>query len=239
MPLPFSKPVTEVVRVIAGVEVAVATVPAKPFAVTTETEVTVPAPAGVAHVPSPRQNVDEEALVPPLRFATGRLPVTPVERGSPVQLVSVPLVGVPRIGVTNVGVLANTRAPEPVSSLITPLSCKDVVEANCARLPDVRASPPPGRLCHVAVVELVAMRAWPVVGAVAAEVLTVVVAFLRPLAAPAVKPAAVPVMFVPTNADGVPRSGVMSTGDDANTSAPLPVSSEMTPLSCSDVVLAN
>jgi hypothetical protein len=33
-----------VVSVIAGVEVAVATVPAKPFAVTTETVVTVPDP---------------------------------------------------------------------------------------------------------------------------------------------------------------------------------------------------
>jgi len=43
-------------------------------------------PAGVAHVPSPRQKVDAEADVPLLRFVTGRLPVTPVERGSPVLL---------------------------------------------------------------------------------------------------------------------------------------------------------
>src|SRR5574338_361447 len=35
-----------------------------------------PDPAGVAHAPSPRQNVDAEAPVPPARFATGRLPVT-------------------------------------------------------------------------------------------------------------------------------------------------------------------
>lgn len=41
-------------------------------------------PAGVAHVPSPRQNVVLDALVPLLRFVTGRLPVTPVERGRPV-----------------------------------------------------------------------------------------------------------------------------------------------------------
>jgi len=45
-------------------------------------------------------------------------PDTPVEMGRPVQLVNVPLVGVPRTGVTNVGVLANTKAPEPVSSVI-------------------------------------------------------------------------------------------------------------------------
>lgn len=44
VPLPESMPVTLVVRVMAGVVVAVATVPAKPFAVTTETLVTVPEP---------------------------------------------------------------------------------------------------------------------------------------------------------------------------------------------------
>src|SRR3954462_2104794 len=35
-----------------------------------------PPAEGVAHVASPRQNVVLEALVPELRFATGRLPVT-------------------------------------------------------------------------------------------------------------------------------------------------------------------
>jgi hypothetical protein len=57
------KPLTEVgviapkVRVIAGVVVAVATEPETPLAVTTETEVTVPPPVGIANVPSPRRNV--------------------------------------------------------------------------------------------------------------------------------------------------------------------------------------
>ena len=41
--------------------------------------------------------------MPPL--AIGRVPVTPVVSGSPVQLVSVPLVGVPRTGVTSVGLV--------------------------------------------------------------------------------------------------------------------------------------
>lgn len=35
-----------------------------------------PVPGGVAHVPSPRQNVDALALVPLLRFVTGKLPCT-------------------------------------------------------------------------------------------------------------------------------------------------------------------
>jgi len=53
------------------------------------------------------------APVPP--FATGKVPVTPVDKGRPVQLVKVPLDGVPRAGVTNVGLVANTNAPLPVS----------------------------------------------------------------------------------------------------------------------------
>lgn len=57
-------------------------------------------------------------------------------------------VATPRTGVTRVGLVANTRAPDPVSSLITPASCAEVVEANCARVPDVRASPPPAGLDH-------------------------------------------------------------------------------------------
>jgi hypothetical protein len=35
-----------------------------------------PPPAGVAQVPSPRQKVELDALVPPLRLATGKLPDT-------------------------------------------------------------------------------------------------------------------------------------------------------------------
>jgi len=38
----------------------------------------------------------EDADVPEARFVTGRLPVTPVESGNPVQLVSVPDEGIPR-----------------------------------------------------------------------------------------------------------------------------------------------
>jgi hypothetical protein len=43
---------------------------------------------------------------------------------------------------------------------------------------------------------------------------------------PAVRPAAVPVMFVPTSAEGVPKAGVTSVGLVANTNAPVPVSSD-------------
>ena len=47
VPLPFTIPLTVVESVIAGVVVAVATVPLRPFAETTETLVTVPEPEAV------------------------------------------------------------------------------------------------------------------------------------------------------------------------------------------------
>ena len=50
--------------------------------------------------------------------------------GSPVQFVRVPDVGVPSTGVTSVGLVANTRAHEPVSSLITHFNSSEVVAAN-------------------------------------------------------------------------------------------------------------
>ena len=55
----------------------------KPVVSEVEVVLPPPPPAGVAHVPSPRQNVVEDALVPEFRFVTGRFPVTPVVRGSP------------------------------------------------------------------------------------------------------------------------------------------------------------
>ena len=67
------------------------------------TEVTVPAPAGVAQVPSPRQKVVDDAAVPELRWLTARFPVTPVESGNPVTLVKVPDAGVPSTGAVMIG----------------------------------------------------------------------------------------------------------------------------------------
>ena len=55
VPFPFNNPVMVVVSVMAGVIVGVATVPAKPLAVTTLTVVTVPVPVMGAHVLSARR----------------------------------------------------------------------------------------------------------------------------------------------------------------------------------------
>ena len=50
------------------------------------------------------------------------------------------------------------------------------------------------------------------------------------VANPAVNPAAVPVMLVPTKADGVPKAGVTNVGEVEKTRAPVPVAPvEVTP----------
>jgi hypothetical protein len=75
-------------------------------------------------------------------------PETPVDIGRPVQLLRVPELGVPKAGVTSVGDVAKTSDPVPVSSEITPRSCDDVVDANCASVPLVKASPVPLAVPH-------------------------------------------------------------------------------------------
>jgi len=98
----------------------------------TLTEVTVPAlAAGVAHVPSPRQNVVAEAEVPEFRLVTGKLPVMPVESGRPVALVKTPLAGVPSAGVVSVGLVsvrpAMVAAVAPSATLVDPIVTDELV----------------------------------------------------------------------------------------------------------------
>ena len=81
------------------------------------------------HVATPEPN--DVIPVPPR--ATANVPVVPVERGSPVQFVSVPLVGVPRIGVVSVGDVAHTKLSEPVKVL--PASVSSALENACTVLP--------------------------------------------------------------------------------------------------------
>ena len=121
-------------------------------------------------------------------------PLTPVLIGRPVQFVSVPEVGVPKSGVTNVGLVANTAEPVPVSFVSAVSNCNEVNEPKDVALPTEVTAP----------VKLA---------------LVVTVAALPPI----LKPAAVPVMFVPTNADGVPSAGVTKVGLVAKTTAPVPV----------------
>jgi len=180
--------------------------------------VTSPVPPGMAHVPSPRQNVVEEALVPLLRFVTGKLPVTPVVNGNPVQLVSVPDEGVPNAGVVKLGdvVMATLPDPEIVYSPRTPaLSKRTLVVA-----PPVIGVVPMVRLS--AVPEGVAQDPSPRQNVVAeADVPELRFPTGRLPVTPVDR--GNPVAWVSTAADGVPKAGVVRLGDVARTTAPVPV----------------
>ena len=69
-------------------------------------------PSQPAHDEAVGAVVTDVLFVPP--FAMGSVPVTPVVRGNPVQLVRTPELGVPKAGVTKEGEVAKTTLPEPV-----------------------------------------------------------------------------------------------------------------------------
>ena len=78
----------------------------------------VPVKVGLADRTLLPEPVDAVTPVPPL--ATGRVPVTPVVTGKPVQFVSTPADGVPMFGVVNAGLVERTLFPEPVE-VVTPV----------------------------------------------------------------------------------------------------------------------
>jgi hypothetical protein len=68
-----------------------------------------------AHVPSPRQNVLDEALDPLFKLVTGKLPVTLVAKFTKVvDVVPVPPLAIGRVPVTLVARLTNVVDVEPV-----------------------------------------------------------------------------------------------------------------------------
>jgi hypothetical protein len=141
-------------------------------------------------------------------------PDTPVEIGRPVQLVRVPEDGVPNAGVTSVGEVANTNAPLPVSSDMTPANCNEVVAANTPKLlPVVVKVPAVGKVTLEAAVVVsvnpkapTVVRVEPSANAKVAEVAGAVKATLLILVAVA-----------------TPNTGVTRVGDVANTFTPVPV----------------
>ena len=182
-------------------------------------------------------------LVPP--FAPGKIPVTPVVRGSPVTFVIVPLAGVPSMGVTSEGDVANTTAPVPVSPVTA--AAKLAVDGVARNV----ATPVPNPLTPVAMgrpVALVSVAADGVprfgvtsVGDVAktnepvpVSSVTAVIRFaLDGVASQAAIPVpnpltpveiGRPVAFVSVPLAGVPRTGAISVGPLFSTTVePVPV----------------
>jgi hypothetical protein len=182
--------------------------------------------------------------VPP--FATGSVPVTPVDRGKPVALVSVTDVGVPNKGVTSVGLVANTKEPVPVSSVTAVIKFAEEGVAKNVATPVPKPLMPvetgrPVALVKVAEegvpnagvtnVGLVAKTKEPEpVSSVTAAIKFEEEGVAKKVAIPVPKPLmpveiGKPVALVRVTDDGVPKAGVTSVGLLENTNEPLPVSS--------------
>jgi hypothetical protein len=210
------------------------------------TEMPAPASTLAAHDPSPRQKVVPEALVPLLRFATGKLPITPVVSGNPVALVNTAADGVPSAGVTSVGLVPNTNAPDPVSFVIAvarfaldgvaravatpvPRPLMPVATGNPVAFVSVAADGVP-RFGVVSVGEVPKTIAPVPVSSVTAVMRFADDGVASAVATPVPNPdtpvvIGSPVALVSTAALGVPRAGVTNMGDVASTIAPVPVSS--------------
>jgi len=70
-----------------------------------------PVDGTAAQVPSPLQNVEEEALVPLFKLVTGMLPVTPVVKGNPVASVK------SKAGVVSEAPRLTVTPPKPTDEL--------------------------------------------------------------------------------------------------------------------------
>ena len=150
------------------------------------TEVTdPPLVEGTAQVPSPRQNVVDDAEVPEFRLPTGKLPTTPVESGRPVALVKTAADGVPRAGVMSVGDVARAIPPEPVTD--TPRAAGTPAPSDVTPVPPFDAGSVPvtpvvsGRpVALVNVPDMGVPKAAPVrIGDVSVRLETVVIVFPR------------------------------------------------------------
>jgi len=166
--------------------------------------------------------VEVATPVPPL--ATGKVPVTPVVIGKPVQLVKTPAEGVPMFGVVNAGLVERTLLPEPVL-VVTPVP--PLATGRVPVTPVVTGKP----------VQFVSTPAdgVPMFGVVSAGLVertllpepVELVTPVPPLATANVPVTPVvignPVQLVKTPADGVPMFGVVNTGLVDNTMLPVPV----------------
>jgi hypothetical protein len=169
----------------------------------------VKAPKRLAELNEPKEVALPTEVTAPVKLAlVVTLPAVRPE-AVPVMFVPTKADGVPKAGVTRVGLVANTADPVPVSSVNAASKFAELNDPKDVALPtEVTA---PVRLALVTTVAALPTEVTPPVRL--AFVVTV----------PAVKPDAVPVMFVPTSAEGVPNAGVTKVGLFDNTTLPVPV----------------
>ncbi len=173
-------------------------------------------------------------------------PETPVLIGKPVQLVNVPLTGVPSAGVIKVGDVANTSAPDPVSSVTADIRfALDGVAKNVAiPVPNPETPVLIGRPVQLVNVPLLGVPRTGVTkdgdvlntsnpvpdSSVTADIRFALEGVAKNVAIPAANPETPvligrPVQLVNVPLAGVPRTGVTKDGDVLNTNNPVPVSS--------------
>jgi NAD dependent epimerase/dehydratase family enzyme len=171
-------------------------------------------------------------------------PEIPVETGSPVALVKVPEDGVPSAGVTRVGDVANTSAPDPVSSVtaVAKLALEGVARKLATPVPSPEIPVLTGRpvafvktaaegvpSAGVTKVGDVANTAAPdPVSSVNAAARLAELGVARKVATPVPSPLTPveigrPVALVKVPDAGVPNTGVTKVGDVAKTGDPVPV----------------
>lgn len=183
-------------------------------------------------------SVKEVWPVPPL--ATGKVPVTPVERGKLVALVSVPEDGVPSAPplTTNAPaepVLTAKAVPTPVPRPDTlptgkPVQLVSVPAEGVPKFGVVSAGEVANTSEPVPVSSLMTPASSAEVVAASADNLSVVITSVLD------EGIVVPFTLV---AVAAPMLGVVNEGEVANTNAPEPVSSLITPASSAEVVAAN
>ncbi len=139
--------------------------------------------------------------------------------------------GIPvRLAADIVGAVPKTASPVPVSSVIFPRSCAEVVAAKVPKLLEVVASiPVVGNVSVVAPVVVSVVENAPAVARVLPSARDKV----------ATVPGSVITRSLIRDAVAVPSTGVTNVGDVANTACPDPVSSEITPANCAEVVAPN
>ena len=153
-------------------------------------------------------------------------PLTPVLIGNPVALVSVAADGVPKLGVTSVGEVANTRLPEPVSSVTA--AAKLALDG----VPSHVATPAPRPLMLLGLMPVQLVR-LPLLGVPSAPLNvtnapadpTLTARAVRTPVPVPVRPVEIgrPVAFVSVPLLGVPSAGLTSVGLVARTMLPEPV----------------
>jgi hypothetical protein len=166
----------------------------------------------------------------------------------------------PKTGVTRVGVLANTKAPVPVSSVTAVIKLAEDGVAKNAATPAAKPDTPveigsPVQLVRVPedgvpnagvtrVGDVANTKAPLPVSSVTAVIKFADDGVAKNVATPAANPdtpveIGSPVQFVRVPDVGVPNNGVVRVGDVANTKRPVPVSSDITLINSEEEVAAN